>query len=261
MDTCLRESSRRRRPAPSPRVPRSRAASHLWPVRDPRLTDGRCPAPAARRRFPGPYRAVCTLETTRYRPGTPPTRLVPRRSRNARISGTIPGNPASYRISTLLVGLSGERPASQRGASVGPTGGADRVGPPTGWHRRRQIGDELVAGVEQFLLVDNVVAVEDGAALVAGQEQGDPLGDVRADQVAGGRTPGNRGGSGSAPRRPGRRCAMRCASAGRGCRRGGRPAGCRGRGAPAVAPGPRRWAARWGGCAPPASSSEPARAG
>ena len=53
----------------------------------------------------------------------------------------------------------------------------------------RQIGDELVAGVEQFLLVNNVVAVEDGEALVPGQEHGDPLGDVRADQVAGGRTP------------------------------------------------------------------------
>ena len=77
--------------------------------------------------------------------------------------------------------------AEGRGGARG--GGADRVGPPTGWHRLRQIGDELVAGVEQFLLVDNVVAVEDGAALVAGQEHGDPLGDVRADQVAGGRTP------------------------------------------------------------------------
>ena len=47
-----------------------------------------------------------------------------------------------------------------------------------------QIGDELVAGVEQFLLVDDVVAIEDGAALVPGQEHGDPLGDVRADEVA-----------------------------------------------------------------------------
>ena len=34
--------------------------------------------------------------------------------------------------------------------------------------------------------MDNVVAVENGAALVPGQEHGDPLGDVRADQVAGG---------------------------------------------------------------------------
>ena len=31
----------------------------------------------------------------------------------------------------------------------------------------RQIGDELLPGVEQFPLVDDVVAVEDGAALVA----------------------------------------------------------------------------------------------
>ena len=32
-------------------------------------------------------------------------------------------------------------------------GGTDRVGPPTGWHRLRQIGDQLVSGVEQFLLI------------------------------------------------------------------------------------------------------------
>ena len=38
--------------------------------------------------------------------------------------------------------------------------GTDRVGPPPGWRLLRQIGDELVPGVEQFLLVDNVVAVE-----------------------------------------------------------------------------------------------------
>ena len=52
-------------------------------------------------------------------------------------------------------------------------GGAGRVGPPaTGRRLRvlRQIREELVPGVEQFLLVDDVVAVEDGAALVAGQE-------------------------------------------------------------------------------------------
>ena len=62
-----------------------------------------------------------------------------------------------------------------------------RVGPPTGWHRLRllrEILDELVPGVEQFLLVDDVVAVEDGAALVSGQEHGDAFGDVRADQIA-----------------------------------------------------------------------------
>ena len=44
----------------------------------------------------------------------------------------------------------------------------------------------MLPGVEQFLIVDDVVAVEDGAALVAGQEHGDPLGDAGADQVAGG---------------------------------------------------------------------------
>ena len=52
----------------------------------------------------------------------------------------------------------------------------------------RQIGDAL-GGVEQFLLVDDVVAVEDGAALMAGQAQGDPLGDAGADQGAGGGAP------------------------------------------------------------------------
>ena len=41
-----------------------------------------------------------------------------------------------------------------------------------------QRGDQLVAGPEQFLFVDDVVAVEDGAALVAGQAHGDPLGHV-----------------------------------------------------------------------------------
>ena len=50
----------------------------------------------------------------------------------------------------------------------------------------RQRGDQLVAGLEQFLFVDDVVAVEDGAGLVAGQEHGDPLGEAGADQVAGG---------------------------------------------------------------------------
>ena len=66
------------------------------------------------------------------------------------------------------------------------------MGPPTGWNLLRllrQIGDQLVSGVEQFLLMNNVVAVEDGAALVPGQEHGDAFGDVRADQVAGGGAP------------------------------------------------------------------------
>ena len=66
------------------------------------------------------------------------------------------------------------------------------MGQPPGWRRLRllrQIGDELVAGLEQFLLVNNVVTVEDGPALVPGQEHGDPLGNAGADQVAGGGAP------------------------------------------------------------------------
>ena len=47
---------------------------------------------------------------------------------------------------------------------------------------------------------------------------------------------GNRGGSGSARWPPDRRCAPPCASGERGCRRGGRPAGYRGRGAPTPQP-------------------------
>ena len=100
-------------------------------------------------------------------------------------------------------------------------------------------------------LVDDVIAVEDGAALVPGQEHGDALGDVRADQVA-------RGGAAAvvkeAGRHPGRLTGgapRPCANGGRGCRRGGRRAGCRGRGVPAAAPGPRRWVVRSGESAPP----------
>ena len=46
-----------------------------------------------------------------------------------------------------------------------------------------------------------------------------------------------------------------CASGGRGCRRGGRRAGCQGRGAPGGAPGPRQWGARSGEFAPPTCAS------
>ena len=45
---------RRRRPAPSLRVPRSRADSYRWPVREPRRTGGRCPATAAPGHAPVP---------------------------------------------------------------------------------------------------------------------------------------------------------------------------------------------------------------
>ena len=128
---------------PVARVPRSRAGSYLWPVREPRRTGGRCPATAA--------------------PGHAP----------------VPGGRAPLRGAAL-------HEAEGRGGARG--GGTGRVEPPPRLRLLRQIGDELVPGVEQFLLVDNVVAVEDGAALVAGQEHGDPLGDVCADQVARGGT-------------------------------------------------------------------------
>ena len=39
------------------------------------------------------------------------------------------------------------------------------------------LGPTTALEAEQFLLVDDVVAVEDGAALVPGEEHGDPLGD------------------------------------------------------------------------------------
>ena len=76
----------------------------------------------------------------------------------------------------LLRGAASHEAEGRRGAR---RGGAGRVGPPA--TRRRlcvlcQRGDQLVAGPEQFLFVDDVVAVEDGAALVAGQAHGDPLG-------------------------------------------------------------------------------------
>ena len=84
-------------------------------------------------------------------------------------------------------GLCGGASHEAEGRCGARGGGAGRVGPPTGWHRLRllrQILDELVPGVEQFLLVDDVIAVEDGAALVPGQEHGNPLGDAGADEVA-----------------------------------------------------------------------------
>ena len=54
---------------------------------------------------------------------------------------------------------------------------------------RLRIGRRLsveVKGVEQFLLVDDVVAVEDGAALVPVRAHGDPLGHVGAGRPGSG---------------------------------------------------------------------------
>ena len=69
-------------------------------------------------------------------------------------------------------GLCGGASHEAEGRRGARGGGAGRVGPPTGWHclrLLRQIGDQLVPGVEQFLLVDDVIAVEDGAALPRGR--------------------------------------------------------------------------------------------
>ena len=75
----------------------------------------------------------------------------------------VPGNASSLR------GGASHEAEGRRGARGG---GAGRVGPSATRRRLcvlRQIGDQLVAGLEQFLFVDDVVAVEDGAGLVAGQ--------------------------------------------------------------------------------------------
>ena len=61
-----------------------------------------------------------------------------------------PPPPPTRRGAPLRGGASHE--AKGRGGARG--GGTGRVGPPTGWYLLRQIGDQLVPGVEQFLLVD-----------------------------------------------------------------------------------------------------------
>ena len=66
--------------------------------------------------------------------------------------------------------LRGGAPHEAKGRRGARGGGAGRMGPPATRRRLcvlRQIGDQLVAGLEQFLFVDDVVAVEDGAVLVS----------------------------------------------------------------------------------------------
>ena len=120
-----------------------------------------------------------------------PARTVvgPRPTRGAQTGGVRPPPPGSRAYHAPLRGGASHEAEGRRSARGGEPG---RVGPPTGWRRLRllrQIGDKLVPGLEQFLLVDDVVAVEDGAALVPGQKHGDPLGHAGADQVAGGGAP------------------------------------------------------------------------
>ena len=125
----------------------------------------------------------------------------------------------------------------------------------------RQIGDQLVAGLEQFLLVDDVVAVEDGAGLVAGQEHGDALGDAGADQVAGGGAAAIMEEAGRHAGRLTGRAPGRAPAADRDAVavEDQRAVGVAAR--PSPRQGPRQWVAKWGESAPPTSSSGPARAG
>ena len=145
-----------------------------------------------------PRRRVCRLWAWRWAGGGS---VLPRDPRRGILGGTLGGRcpataaprpVAAIRCREARASLRGGASHEAEGRRDARAGGADRVGPPTGWYRLRllrQILDQLVPGVEQFLLVDDVVAVEDGTALVPGQEHGDPFGDVRADQVAGGGAP------------------------------------------------------------------------
>ena len=98
-------------------------------------------------------------------------------SRGAQAGGVRPLPPpkpvAVIRCRETRASLRGGASHEAEGRRGARGGSAGCAGPPTGWYRLRllrQILDELVPGVEQFLLVDDVVAVEDGAALVPGQE-------------------------------------------------------------------------------------------
>ena len=148
--------------------PRRRVCHDRWrartrgPGRNPRRTDGRCPAT---RRHP--------VRGRKLMPGGRPYAVVRRTRRRA---------------------------GAVRGAAVPAAGGRRR-----GWrHLRllRQILDELVAGLEQFLLVDDVVAVGRwrGSCVRSGAWQ-PARGRWRGSGCAR-RCGGSREGSGSAPRPP-----------------------------------------------------------
>ena len=146
-----------------------------------------------RRRAPfRPPSATIPGERARFRPLAPPVAVW------AALCGGVAGVWLRRRDRAPWAdcGCGGERVSSARGCAScpnvspdGPTGppllrgGASHEAEGRPATRRRlcvlrQIGDQLVPGLEQFLLVDDVVAVEDGAALVAGQAHGNPLGDA-----------------------------------------------------------------------------------
>ena len=111
------------------------------------------------------------------RPGSPETSRQRHDPVAGPVSGTYPLMPASQDVGC---GTPGPHPYAvvRRTRRRGGAGRRPSV--------LRQTGDQRIAGIEPFLFVDDVVAVEDGAARVAGQAHGDPLGDIRADQGAGG---------------------------------------------------------------------------
>ena len=144
--------------------------------------------------------------------------------RGARVSSA---RPAGCRVSSP-VSTDGPPPACLRGGASHEAegrrwargGGAGRVGPPATRRRLgvlRQIGDELVPGLEEFLFVDNVVAVEEWRGSCGRSGAWRPARGRWRGSGCGRRCGGNRGGSGSARRPPDRRCTTPCASAGRGC--------------------------------------------
>ena len=115
--------------------------------------------------------------------------------------------------------------------------------------------------LEQFLFVDDVVAVEDGAGLVAGQEHGDATRGRWRGSSCGRRCGGNRGGSGSVRQPPDRQCATPVRQ-----RRTGMPSRWKTSGLSGSRRARRRARASAMGCdmgesAPPRSSSARARAG
>ena len=70
--------------------------------------------------------------------------------------------------------------------SYGPVESSSQGGVQRGNEKTPNLVSLVRTAVYESVAIVDVVAVEDGPALVPGQEHGDPFGDVCADQVAGG---------------------------------------------------------------------------
>ena len=87
----------------------------------------------------------------------------------------VPANYASVLAGLRLrLGLSQQQLANK----VGAASKAVIYQWESGKRKPSPVSGQLIAGCEQFLLVDDVVAVEDGAGLVPGEEHGDAFGDA-----------------------------------------------------------------------------------